>query len=158
MLLWPVGEQIYDFAQYLEEGLRAGLSTKQVCMFMIRQLPTEVRQQVKDWINTKEGDIPEEGGAQFVVKVRYIFLAKGISLTQGYRELGQGNVTSIQSQDESTELATQDFRVQAQERINRVPPQSPSTEERTESELSYPTDEVYVVRKGATWQQRKSYS
>ena len=89
LLVWPVGEQVYDlFAQYLEEGLRAGLSTKQVCMFMISQLPTEVRQQAKDWINTKEGDIPEEGGAQFAVKVRDIFLAKGISLTQGYRELG----------------------------------------------------------------------
>ena len=156
LLVWPVGEQVYDFfAQYLEEGLRAGLSTKQVCMFMISQLPMEVRQQAKDWINTKEGDIPEEDGARFAVKVRDIFLAKGISLTQGYRELGQGKVTSIQPQDESTELARQDFRVQAQERINRVRPQSPSTEGRTESERSYPTDEVYVVRKGARWQQRK---
>ena len=43
LLVLPVGEQVYGFfAQYLEEGLRAGLSTKQVCMFMISQLPMEV--------------------------------------------------------------------------------------------------------------------
>ena len=159
LLVWPVGEQVYDFfAQYLEEGLRAGLSTKQVCMFMISQLPMEVRQQAKDWVNAKEGDLPEEDGARFAVKIRDIFLAKGISLTQGYRELRPGKVTSIRLQNEAMELARQDSRVQGQERIDRRRPQSPSAEGQPESECSNPADEVYVVRKGPTVQQRKSYS
>ena len=50
-LLWPVGESVHDFAaRYLEEGLKAGLNARQICIFMTTQLPIEVRLAAKEWI------------------------------------------------------------------------------------------------------------
>ena len=44
-LLWPVGEPVHVFlTRYLEEGTKAGLTSRQSCEFMITQLPAETQQ------------------------------------------------------------------------------------------------------------------
>ena len=86
-MVWPVVELVYDFfSRYLEKGLRAGLSTKKICIFMTTQLPCEVSQQAKDWINSKEADFTEEDGMLLAVKIRETFISKGVPMSQGHRD------------------------------------------------------------------------
>ena len=106
-LVWPVGEQVYDFfARYLEEGLRAGLTTRQICVFMITQLPMEARPQAKEWVNGKEGEWVEGDGILFAVRIREIFLLKGLHLIAGYRDRGQEKVSKIQSPSQEPPAVT----------------------------------------------------
>ena len=43
-MTWPSGELVTDFlARYLEEGKAAQLQSKQICRFMITQLPQETQ-------------------------------------------------------------------------------------------------------------------
>ena len=95
-LSWPVDEPVHDFlARYLEQGIKGGLNSKQVCVFMTSQLPGEVRQAAKEWIQAKDGVFTELDGTLFAVKVRELFLTKGISLTQGYRDRGVERVVQV---------------------------------------------------------------
>ena len=97
---------------------------KQICVFMITQLPMEARQQAKDWINGKEGDWVEGDGILFAVRIREIFLLKGLHLTVVYRDRGQEKVSTLQSQDppaetpsESEEISPQNVQVVGREPV-----------------------------------------
>ena len=47
-MTWPPGEYVTDFfARYLEEAIRAQLTAKQGCRFMLTQLPQEVLPKLK---------------------------------------------------------------------------------------------------------------
>ena len=101
-LVWPVNEPVHDFfARYLEQGIRAGLNSKQSCILMTTQLPVEVRQPAKEWIQSKGEEFTELEGTLFAVKVRELFLGKGISLTQGYLDRGSERVAQVKSALES---------------------------------------------------------
>ena len=77
-LLSPVGESVLDFAaKYLEEGLKAGLNARQICIFMTTQLPVEVRQAAKEWIIAKGEGFSETEGISFAIKSRDLLYAKG---------------------------------------------------------------------------------
>ena len=50
-----MNESVHDYlARYLEQGIKGGLSSKQVCVFMTSQLPDEARQAAKEWILEKD--------------------------------------------------------------------------------------------------------
>ena len=104
-----VNEPVHDFlARYLEQGIKGGLSSKQVCVFVTAQLPGEVRQAAKEWIQAKDGEFTELDGTLFAVKVRELFLTKGISLTQGYRDRGVERVVQVKEAKESYESQNSD--------------------------------------------------
>ena len=97
-LLWPVGESVHDFAaRYLEEGLKAGLNARQICIFMTTQLPVEVRQAAKEWIIAKGEGFSGTEGISFAIKSRDLLYAKGLSLTLGFRDRGIGKVSTLRS-------------------------------------------------------------
>ena len=100
-LSWPVNEPVHDFlARYLELGIKGGLNSKQVCIFMTSQLPGEVRQSAKECIQAKGGEFTELEGTLFAVKIRELFLTKNISLTQGYRDRGVERVIQVKESKE----------------------------------------------------------
>ena len=57
-MAWSPGEPIQDFfTRYLEEAVKAGLSAKAACVFMVSQSPVEVQPKLKDWILPKGNDL-----------------------------------------------------------------------------------------------------
>ena len=97
-LLSPVGESVLDFAaKYLEEGLKAGLNARQICIFMTTQLPVEVRQAAKEWIIAKGEGFSETEGISFAIKSRDLLYAKGLPLTLRFRDRGIEKVSHLRS-------------------------------------------------------------
>ena len=59
-MTWPSGELVTDFlARYLEEGKAAQLQPKQICRFMIIQLPQETQFKLKEWLGAQVADLAE---------------------------------------------------------------------------------------------------
>ena len=53
-MAWVPGEPVQDFfVRYLEEAIKAGISAKSACVFMVSQVPLEVRTKLKDWVKAK---------------------------------------------------------------------------------------------------------
>ena len=107
-----MGEAVHDFAvRYLDEGLKPGLNTKQICIFMTTQLFIEVRQAAKEWIISKGEEFREAEGISFAVKVRELLRGKGLALTLGHREtlfermseMRPNDATSKENEDSGTE-------------------------------------------------------
>ena len=54
-MAWSPGEPIQDFfTRYLEEAIKAGLSSKATCVFMVSQPPPEVQLKLKEWAKPKK--------------------------------------------------------------------------------------------------------
>ena len=93
-----MGESVLDFAaKYLEEGLKAGLNARQICIFMTTQLPVEVRQAAKEWIIAKGEGFSETEGISFAIKSRDLLYAKGLPLTLRFRDRGIEKVSHLRS-------------------------------------------------------------
>ena len=80
-MAWSPGEPILDFfTRYLEEAVKAGLSAKAACVFMVSQSPVEVQPKLKDWIRPKGNDLFEDGAHQFGTVILRMLTEKGISV------------------------------------------------------------------------------
>ena len=85
-MTWSPGEAVQDFfTRYLEEAIRAGLTPKAACVFMVSQTPGEVQHKLKEWINPKGNDMTEAEALQFGPQLRKKFNEKGLLLDQGCR-------------------------------------------------------------------------
>ena len=85
-MAWVPGEPVQDFfVRYLEEAIKAGISAKSACVFMVSQVPLEVRTKLKDWVKAKGDGLDSDGALQFSIVVRKTLVEKGIPLDQGCR-------------------------------------------------------------------------
>ena len=85
-MTWPPGEMIMDFlARYLEEGTMARLDPKQVCRFLITQLPQEAQPKLKEWLSQQAADLSEDGALKMAAEIRKSLVNKGIPLDKGWR-------------------------------------------------------------------------
>ena len=65
-MTWGPGEPVQDFfARYLEEGVRAGLTARATCVFMVSQVPGEVQPKLKEWVKPKENTLSVDDALHF---------------------------------------------------------------------------------------------
>ena len=82
---WPPGEYVTDFSARYIEAIRAQLTPKQGCRFMLTQLPQEVLPKLKDWVDQQVADLSEDGAVKTGTEMRQALNSKGIPLDRGWR-------------------------------------------------------------------------
>ena len=97
-MTWPPSELVTDFlARYfrgrLEEGKAAQLQPKQICRFMITQLPQET--QAARMVRSAGYGLAEGGSLKMTAEIRKALLYKGIPLDNRYRDIGSEKVFQI---------------------------------------------------------------
>ena len=86
LMTWSPGEQVTDFfTRYLEEAARAKLTPKQVCRFVVTQLPPVVHPKLKEWIVRQAEDLSEDGAMKMAIEIRQALTDRGIPLDKGWR-------------------------------------------------------------------------
>ena len=92
---------VTDFlARYLEEGKAAQLQSKQICRFMITQLPQETQFKLKEWLGAQVADLAEDGALKMTAEIQKALLCKGIPFDKGYRGIGSEKVFQIRQAKE----------------------------------------------------------
>ena len=85
-MTWNTGEPVQDFfTRYLEEGVKAGLTARAVCVFMVSQVPSETQQKLKEWVKLKADTLSVDEALQFCTQLRKAFTERGLPLDRGTR-------------------------------------------------------------------------
>ena len=85
-MTWIPGEAVQDFfARYLEEAVKAKLTPRAACTFMVSQAPLEVQQKLKDWVKPKGEALSVEDALGFGPVLRRLLEEKGIPTDRGCR-------------------------------------------------------------------------
>ena len=85
-MIWTPGEAVQDFfARYLEEAVKAKLTPRAACTFMVSQAPLEIQQKLKDWVKPKEEVLSVEDALGFGSVLRKLLEGKGIPTDRGCR-------------------------------------------------------------------------
>ena len=85
-MTWIPGEAVQDFfARYLEEAVKAKLTPRAACTFMVSQAPLEVQQKLKYWVKPKGEALSVEDALGFGPVLRRLLEEKGIPTDRGCR-------------------------------------------------------------------------
>ena len=107
---WSVGERIDDFITKLwAEARRSNHSTKQLCITLVTQLPTEVQPVAKRWLNDKgDGAISDKEVREFIRLVQNTLSQKGLPMDYGTRSKEAG-VVKLLTERESAFVGGEDL-------------------------------------------------
>ena len=85
-MTWTPDEAVQDFfARYLEEAMKAKLTPRAACTFMVSQAPLEVQRKLKDWVRPKEGSLSVEDALGLGSLLKRLLEEKGIPTDRGCR-------------------------------------------------------------------------
>ena len=86
-LHWPSGEFIDDFCIRLwREAKRADHTVLQACSSLILQLPKQIQQPAKGWLNERGEGFGDKEARGLMVEVRRLLAEKGIAADCGWRQ------------------------------------------------------------------------
>ena len=85
-ITWTPGEAVQNFiTRYLEEAVKAKLTPRVACTFIVSQASLEIRQKLKDWVKPKEEILSVEGARGFGSILKKLLEEKGIPTVRGSR-------------------------------------------------------------------------